>query len=208
MLSIGTLLATDLTSMRSKRAVHGGADASDATVGMSAALAAASLSAGASVFFEMMLKKPTEGVALAAGLWLRNVQLGTFAFPLAVATAWVSDGNFIAKHGALQGFSPAVWMVVVLTSLGGLLVAACMKYADNILKCFATAFAIIVGTILSVPIFDFTISPLFVVGGVLTVLASVLYAWAPGSTLAKVQGMPTAVAVAESEGLVPRDHGT
>ena len=51
----------------------------------------------------------------------------------------------------LQGFDGVVWMVVLLNSCGGLLVAAVMKYADNIVKCFAAALAILSGTLISVP---------------------------------------------------------
>ena len=57
-----------------------------------------------------------------------------------------------------QGFNDIVWLVVIVNGLGGLLVAATMKYADNIVKCFATALAIISGTLLSVPIFGFVLS--------------------------------------------------
>ena len=44
-----------------------------------------------------------------------------------------------------------VWGVVLLNSAGGLLVAATMKYADNIVKCFATAIAIVAGAPLLSP---------------------------------------------------------
>ena len=47
-------------------------------------------------------------------------------------------------------YSVQVWGVVLLNSAGGLLVAATMKYADNVVKCFATAIAILLGTLLSV----------------------------------------------------------
>ena len=79
----------------------------------------------------------------------------------------------------LQGFDSVVWTVVLLNSCGGLLVAATMKYADNVVKCFATALAIVCGTLLSVPLFDFAPSPGFTLGAGLTVLATVLYSAAP-----------------------------
>ena len=68
---------------------------------------------------------------------------------------------------------------MVLNGLGGLLVAATMKYADNIVKCFAAALAILSGTLLSVPIFGFELSPIFAVGVACTICASILYSWAP-----------------------------
>ena len=160
--------------------VRGGSTA----VGLVAVLGAGLLSASASVFFEKMLKAQLEGGAAnpnqRAGLWLRNIQLGLFALPLALATALWSDGLQLRSYGLLQGFDSAVvWGVVLLNSVGGLLVAATMKYADNIVKCFATAIAIIAGTLLSVPLFGFAPSELFLLGATLTILATVLYARAP-----------------------------
>lgn len=61
--------------------------------------------------------------------------------------------------------------------------SARIRYADNIVKCFATAIAIIAGTLLSVPIFGFAPSQLFLVGAPLTVAATVLYSAAPKQLL-------------------------
>ena len=62
---------------------------------------------------------------------------------------------------------------------GGLLVAATMKYADNIVKCFAAALAILSGTLLSIPLFGFQPSHTFALGVGLTVVASTIYSSAP-----------------------------
>ena len=72
-----------------------------------------------------------------------------FALPLAAAGMLTQDHEQLRDYGMLQGFDGVVWMVVLLNSCGGLLVAAVMKYADNIVKCFATAIAILAGTLLS-----------------------------------------------------------
>ena len=45
----------------------------------------------------------------------------------------------------------------MLQSLGGLLVAAVIKYADNILKGFSTAGSILLSCIASIYIFDFQV---------------------------------------------------
>ena len=90
------------------------------------------------------------GAPPAAGLWLRNIQLGGFALPLAAVAVWSQDGAHVRAHGVMQGFDAVVWVVVLLNGLGGLLVAAVMKYADTIVKCFAAALAILSGTLLSV----------------------------------------------------------
>ena len=89
------------------------------------------------------------------------------------------DYEQLRDYGMLQGFDGVVWTVVLLNSCGGLLVAAVMKYADNIVKCFAAALAILSGTLISVPLFNFLPSRLFALGGLCTVSATVLYSWAP-----------------------------
>jgi len=138
------------------------------------------LSAGASVYFEKMLKTEIEGPAKAAGLWLRNIQLGLFALPLSAGAMLLNDWGQVREYGVLQGFdNVVVWLVVLLISVGGLLVAATMKYADNIVKCFATAIAIVLDIVLSIPIFHFIPSWSFIVGAPLVIVATVLYSMAP-----------------------------
>ena len=53
------------------------------------------------------------------------------------------------------------------------------RYADNIVKCFATAIAIVLDIVLSIPIFHFIPSWSFVVGAPLVIVATVLYSMAP-----------------------------
>jgi UDP-sugar transporter A1/2/3 len=138
------------------------------------------LSAGASVYFEKMLKTEIEGPAKAAGLWLRNIQLGIFALPLSAGAMLLNDWDQVREYGILQGFdNVVVWLVVLLIGAGGLLVAATMKYADNIVKCFATAIAIVLDIVLSIPIFHFIPSWSFIVGAPLVIVATVLYSLAP-----------------------------
>jgi len=145
----------------------------NAALGLTAVVIAALLSSASSVYFEMMLKQEPmhsfrDDSGLHSGgdlsLWVRNIQLGLFALPLAAFCSAYQDGRHIQRVGALAGFDHIVWSVVVVNGLGGLLVAATMKYADNIVKCFATALAIVVGAILSVPIFGFEFSRLFAMG--------------------------------------------
>jgi len=148
--------------------------------GLGAVLAAALLSAFASVYFERMLKTvPSSKEADAASLWIRNIQLGLFATPLAACAMLTNDGAHVWTHGVLRGFDRVVWAIVMINGLGGLLVAATMKYADNIVKCFATGIAVVCGSVVSVPIFGFVLSSRFCAGTTSTILASVLYARAP-----------------------------
>ena len=54
-----------------------------------------------------------------------------------------------------------------------------MRYADNILKSFATAVSIITSTIVSMYAFEFKVSKLFVIGGILVFIAIRLYSQEP-----------------------------
>jgi UDP-sugar transporter A1/2/3 len=89
--------------------------------------------------FSQVVKDKSEGDV---SIWVRNVQLGIFSVPQA-AVLMGADHAMIAQHGALVGFTPLAWTVVALKALGGLLVAAVVKHADNVLKTYATAVSIV-----------------------------------------------------------------
>merc|ERR1711865_454360 len=104
---------------------------------------------------------------------LRNIQLGLFALPMGAGAMLLNDWDQVREYGILQGFdNVVVWLVVLLIGAGGLLVAATMKYADNIVKCFATAIAIVLDIVLSIPIFHFIPSWSFIVGAPLVIVAT------------------------------------
>lgn len=138
------------------------------TGGVLAAFVGAGLSAFSGVYFEMILKGDMK-----VSLFARNVQLAIFTVPISMGTVYMNDYDAVAANGVLGGFSPLVWAVVLLQAFGGLVVAACMKYADNIMKNFASSGAIILGAAVSVIYFGFEMSAMFVVG-VLFVLTSML----------------------------------
>ena len=85
---------------------------------------------------------------------MRNVQLAMLSVPLGLITAFAKDGGKISESGFLHGYDSFVWFTVAQNALGGLLVAVVVKYADNILKVFATSISIILSSILSYLILD------------------------------------------------------
>ncbi|CAB1329224.1 unnamed protein product [Coregonus sp. 'balchen'] len=128
------------------------------------------LSSGfAGVYFEKILKGSS------ASVWMRNIQLGIFGTVLGLLGMWWNNGLAIAEKGFLFGYTPMVWGVIFNQAFGGLLLAVVVKYADNILKGFATSFSIIVSTVVSVYLFGFHVDLLFTLGAGLVIGAIYMY---------------------------------
>ncbi len=134
-------------------------------MGLFAVLASCLMTGFASVYFEKILKGTKQT------LWLRNVQLGGIGVIFGLVTMKVNDGPKVRDHGFFYGYDKWVWLVVCLQSFGGLMVAVVVKYADNILKGFATSTAIVISCICSMYFFNFQISPPFIAGTALVLSA-------------------------------------
>ncbi|EED86413.1 udp-galactose transporter-like protein, partial [Thalassiosira pseudonana CCMP1335] len=146
-------------------------------VGVLAVLGACCTSGFGGVYFELVLK-PQNGDTPPRpppSVWAKNVQLSTFALVIALVTAFLKDHTAILRDGFFQGYSPLVVLVITLEAGGGLVVAAVIKYADNILKSFATAASIVTSTIVSMLVFGFLISKLFIGGSLLVFVAIWMY---------------------------------
>ncbi|KAK2850922.1 hypothetical protein Q5P01_007198 [Channa striata] len=138
-------------------------------VGLIAVVISCLSSGFAGVYFEKILKGSS------ASVWVRNVQLGIFGTALGLLGMWWNDGAAIAERGLLFGYTDIVWCVIFNQAFGGLLVAVVVKYADNILKGFATSSSIIVSTVVSVYLFGFHVDLLFMVGAGLVIGAVYMY---------------------------------
>ena len=145
-------------------------------IGVLAVLGACCTSGLGGVYFELVLKpQATSNPRPPPSVWAKNVQLSMFAFIIAFITAYLKDGRAIMTEGFFQGYSPLVVLVITLEAMGGLVVAVVIKYADNILKSFATAVSIVTSTIVSAYVFDFHVSQLFITGCGLVFLAIGMY---------------------------------
>ncbi|KAI3357931.1 hypothetical protein L3Q82_016302, partial [Scortum barcoo] len=138
-------------------------------VGLVAVVISCLSSGFAGVYFEKILK------GSAASVWVRNVQLGIFGMALGMLGLWWNDGAAMAERGFLFGYTGMVWCVIFNQAFGGLLVAVVVKYADNILKGFATSFSIIVSTVMSIYLFGFHVDLLFTAGAGLVIGAVYMY---------------------------------
>jgi len=122
--------------------IRGGAiPTSSAFKGLMAVVAASLTSGLTCVYFEKLVKDSMGSVSL----WTRNVQLSFFSlFPaLFIGVLW-QDGAAIARDGFFAGYNPVVWLTIGLQALGGLIVAVCITYADNVAKNFAASLSIVV----------------------------------------------------------------
>jgi solute carrier family 35 (UDP-sugar transporter), member A1/2/3 len=141
------------------------AAAQNLVLGLTAVSIACFSSALAGVYFEMVLKKPpTDATKQApASLWMRNIQLSFFSVVIAAV-----QGFFQKKPAVpvpyLHGFSIWAWVLVLLQAGGGLLVAAVIKYADNVLKGLATGVSVVFATVLSMAFFGTPLTGQFSVG--------------------------------------------
>lgn len=103
---------------------------------------------------------------------------------IAYLTVFLKDSAAVHEHGFFGGYSNIVWSVVTVQAVGGLIVAVVVRYADNVLKVFATSFSIVVSCIISAFLFDFHPTMSFLVGASLVVTATVMYS-APETTRKK-----------------------
>ncbi|VDO15078.1 unnamed protein product [Rodentolepis nana] len=80
------------------------------------------------------------------------------------------------RDGFFRGYNFLVLLVILLQSVGGLLVAVVIKYADNILKVFSTSISIILSCLASYYLLnDFEPNRYFAIGTLAVLGATVLY---------------------------------
>lgn len=125
-------------------------------------------SAFASVYFETVVKSGSNH-----SLCVRNMQLGAFSMLFAVPSFFVLENRRAVEF--FSGYDGYVWWLVMNQAAGGMIVASVIKYADNILKGFATSIAIILGGVASYMWLDFTPSITFLGGAALVITAVGLY---------------------------------
>jgi UDP-sugar transporter A1/2/3 len=138
-------------------------------VGLVAVLSAACTSGFSGVYFERILKGSE------VTLWIRNIQMGLFSIAIAFVTAIVQDSAQISRKGFFVGYSPIVLTVITVQAVGGLIVAVVIKYADNVLKVYASSFSILLSCLISALAFDFRPNKSFMVGASLVLVSTVMY---------------------------------
>ena len=137
-------------------------------------------------------------------LWLKNVQLSAYGLIFSLGACaqqfgWVAraraalaaadadgapgapplapgaDDDAPGPPAMLDGFTLSVVGIVFLQAAGGLVSAAVLKFADNILKNFATSISTVLCAVLSVFLFDFRPTSEFFVGAFCVLTATQIY---------------------------------
>lgn len=151
-------------------------------VGLVSVTVACLSSAFAGVYFEKVLKKETVSTAQdsnpnpAPSLWMRNIQLAFFSVCTTLLqislSPWLkTDYDATPNRNLFQGFTFWVWILVLLQAGGGLLVAAVIKYADNVLKGLATGVSVVLSTFCSMILFGTRLHGQFALGAVIILIS-------------------------------------
>jgi UDP-galactose transporter len=145
------------------------------TLGLIAVICSCLCSGFAGVYFEKILKNSTSK----ATLWERNVQMGLSSIVIAMGGLLWNDREFLQLNGFFYGYRPIVWAAITVSAAGGLLTAVVVKYADNILKAFATSIAIVLSVIISIFLFDKIPTLQFICGALLVNISVYVYGNSP-----------------------------
>lgn len=172
-LVIGVVLV-QLAQSEEKHRSNGGVEQSK-LIGVTAALTACFLSGFAGIYFEKILKGSDITV------WMRNIQLSLCSIPFGLLTCFVYDRVEIHRNGFFYGYDKFIHYLIVLQACGGLLVAVVVKYADNILKGFATSLAIVISCVASIYLFNFHLSIQFAFGALFVIFSIFLYGYSPNN---------------------------
>ena len=166
-------------------------NAQNLAAGLIAVTVACLCSAFAGVYFEKVLKRPTVdgGQARApVSMWMRNVQMAFFSVCIALINMiretdesrgytgeLNEDTNLPTVKPFMHGFTVYAYGIVLLQAGGGMLVAAVIKYADNVLKGMATGVSVVTATFFSTFLFGTTLSGQFAFGAGIILVSVYLF---------------------------------
>lgn len=141
----------------------------DPVAGFLAVLVACCTSGLAGVYFEMVLKNSQ------TDLWIRNIQLSLFSLIPAALPIICDLSRSERGLDLFRNFGGWAWSAVLIQVFGGLVTALVIKYADNILKGFATSLSIVISCLASVTLFNFPLTFTFVLGASVVLTATWMY---------------------------------
>ncbi|KAH8601217.1 nucleotide-sugar transporter-domain-containing protein [Bisporella sp. PMI_857] len=114
----------------------------NAILGVLAMLIAGCCVAFAGVYMEMILKSSST-------VMVRNAQLGLYSFFVALSLHWGRHSDF---KTFFHGYHALVWLLVILQTIGGFLVALCVRFTSAVAKNYAQGLGFLIASI--VPVLD------------------------------------------------------
>lgn len=162
-------IGVSLAQMDASRSKTGEDTVQNPFLGFFCVLLASVTSGFAGVWFEKILKGSK------ASMWMRNIQMGISSIFIALLGVLMKDASAVSEKGFFHGYNFSVWCVIVLQAIGGLVVAAVVKYADNILKGFGSSISIVISCLVEFIFFDFRPSTSFLVGAILVNYSMYMY---------------------------------
>lgn len=134
--------------------------------GIMATLGIAASSGVASVYTEKVIKggNNTRKLSEDYGLAYTQVQLALMSLVTIGLYACAKDSAAIYNYGLFHNFTPAAFGSVLMSAVGGLIVASVLKYADSILKGYATALSVLLTGMLSQVLFGTQLSMIYFMG--------------------------------------------
>ncbi|KAK6747342.1 hypothetical protein RB195_000505 [Necator americanus] len=130
-------------------------------------------SAFAGVYFEKMLKYAN------SNMWIQNMRLSIMTLVFATFTMCTNDGAKILEKGIFQGWTSLVWTATISAALGGIVVSAVMKYADNVRKTYCQTIAIGLTAVTSILLGERILTLNLITGVTLVMVSLAVYAFYP-----------------------------
>lgn len=147
------------------------------TKGILATLGIAVSSGFASVYTEKVIKsqRAQSPVTGQYSLAYTQVQLASMSLLTIGIYACAVDFRKIMDYGLFHNFNGGAFLTVFNSAIGGLIVAGVLKYADSVLKGYATAISVIGTGLMSMVLFGTKLHVVYFMGIVNVVMAVLLY---------------------------------
>jgi len=148
-------------------------------LGIAATLGIACSSGFASVYTEKVIKtaRKTSNVSKEGefGLVHMQAQLAIVSLVILGMYAFIQDFDMIMSNGFFHNYNAAAFCSSLNSAVGGLIVAAVLKYADSVLKGYATAISVVLTGVSSNILFGTELSLFYGMGIVNVIIAVLLY---------------------------------
>eukprot|EP00425_Heterocapsa_triquetra_P022468 CAMPEP_0195150044 /NCGR_PEP_ID=MMETSP0448-20130528/178150_1 /TAXON_ID=66468 /ORGANISM="Heterocapsa triquestra, Strain CCMP 448" /LENGTH=312 /DNA_ID=CAMNT_0040188711 /DNA_START=1 /DNA_END=936 /DNA_ORIENTATION=+ len=144
----------------------------DPRKGLLAVVVASTTSGLAGCYTELMLK--TEKMPM----WLQSAQVAAVsAIILAFTVMWSGTAGAFAdgQRALVTGIGAMTWVVVSMVSVGGLIVVAVLRYADNVLKGISIVFSLLLSGLFSSILLGTGLGPVFCLAAVVICCSVYLY---------------------------------